>query len=102
MVVLEEVLGVCKCLDSVNSLQDEHLMDVLSGLSICTNKRFHSMFEHLKQNADLNNLHILGTITPDVIPIKQIEAVLDKAVDTYDNLCTAKMWNATNNGDLEH
>ncbi len=53
-------------------------MDVLSALSICTNKWFQSMFEHLKQNADLNNLHILGTISEDATPMEQIKAILEK------------------------
>ena len=66
-------------------------MDVLSGLSICTNKWFQSLFEHLKQNTDLNNLHILDTILEDATPLEQIETILDKVVDTYDNLCTAQV-----------
>ena len=86
LVVSEEILGVCKRLDVVKALQEEHVMDVLSGLSICTNKQFQSMFEHLKQNADLNNLHILGTILVYATPMERIEAILDKALDNYDNL----------------
>ena len=53
------------------------------------------MLDHLKHNADLNNLHILGTISEDTIPIEQIEVILDKAVDTYNNLCTPQVWNRT-------
>ena len=53
------------------------------------------MFEHLKQNEDLNNLHILGTISVNATPMEQIKAILDKAVDTYDSLCTAQVWNRT-------
>ena len=82
LVVSEEILGDFKHLDAVEALQEEHVMDALSSLSICTNKLFQSMFEHLKQNADLNNLQILGTISEDAMPMEQIEAFLDKAMDT--------------------
>ena len=49
------------------------------------------MFEHLKQHADLNNLHILGTISEDATPMEQIKAILDKVMDTYDNLFTSQV-----------
>ena len=65
------------------------------GFVYLHNKWFQSKFEHLKQNADLNNLHILGTISVDATPMDQIKAVLDKVVDTYDNLCTTQIWNHT-------
>jgi len=98
LVVSEEILGVCKWLDIVKALQEEHVMDVLSGLSIRTNKHFRDMFNHLKQNAELDNLHILGTVPINASPMEQIKAILDKAVDTYDKLCTALIWNSTSNG----
>jgi hypothetical protein len=98
LVVSEEILGVCKRLDAIKALQEEHVTDVLSGLSICTNKRFRDMFNHLKQNAELDNLHILGTVPINASSMEQIKAILDKAVDTYDKLCTAQIWNSTNNG----
>jgi hypothetical protein len=98
LVASEEILGVCKRLDAVGSLQDEHVMDVLSGLSICTNTRFRDTFKHLKQSAELDNLTILGTIPADASPLEQIEAILDKAMDQYDNLCNAQLWNRVSRG----
>ena len=74
------------------------MTDVLSGLSICTNKHFRDMFNCLKQNAKLDNLHILGTVPINASPMEEIEAILDKAVDTYDKLCTSQIWNSTSNG----
>ncbi len=50
LVVSEEILGLCKPLDAVKAMQEENVINVLPGLSICTNKRFQSMFEHVKQN----------------------------------------------------
>ena len=73
-------------------------MDVLSGLSICTNKHFRDMFNHLKQNIKLDNLHLLGTVSLDASPMEQIKDILDKAVDTYDKLCTAQIWNRMGKG----
>ena len=70
-------------------------MDVLSGLSICTNKHFRDMLNHLKQTAKLDNLHILGTVPINVSSMEQIEAILDKAVDMYNKLCAAQIWNST-------
>ena len=73
-------------------------MDVLSGLSICTNKHFRDMLNHLKQTAKLDNLHILGTVPINVSSMEQIEAILDKAVDMYNMLCTAQICNSTGKG----
>ena len=73
-------------------------MDVLSGLSICTNKHFRDMFNHFKQNTKLDNLQILGTVPLDASPVEQIKTILDKAVDTYDKLCTAQIWNSMGKG----
>ena len=82
MVVSEEIFGVCKHLDAVKALQEEHVMDVLSGLSMCTKKQFQSMFE--------KSTHP-GHHFSDATSMEQIKAILDKAVDTYDNLCTAQV-----------
>jgi hypothetical protein len=43
----------------------------------------------LSQNAELDNLAVLGTI-----PL----AILEKAVDMYDKLSTAQVWNRTSKG----
>ncbi len=88
----EEVLGVCKRLDAGKGLLEEHVIDVLTGLSICGNPRFREMFKHLKQCADLGNLDFLHTISISDSPLTKIEAILDKAVDVYDKLCVAGVW----------
>ena len=51
-----------------------------------------------QQNAKLDDLHILGTVPLDASSMEQIKAILDKAVDTYDKLCTAQIWNSTSKG----
>ena len=96
--VSEEILGVCKRLHAAKALTYDHVIDILMGLSICTNKRFRDLFDHLKKSADLDNLHILGTIPLNATPMEQIEAILEKAVDVYDKLCTAQIWNRTTRG----
>ena len=58
------------------------------------------MFNHLKQNTKLDNLHILGTVPINASPMEQIKAILDKAVDTYEKLCTVQIWSSTSNGNL--
>ena len=98
LVASEEILAVCKRLDAVNALQEEHITDILTGLSICTNKRFRDMFTHLKQSAELDNLDILGTIPQNPTILEQIEAILDKALDMYDKLSIAQVWNGTTKG----
>jgi hypothetical protein len=40
LVASEKILEVCKRLDAVHALQEEHVTDILTGLSICTNKHF--------------------------------------------------------------
>ena len=37
LVVLEELLGVCRHLDAVGALLDEHVIDILTSLTICGN-----------------------------------------------------------------
>ena len=65
LVLSKDIKGVCKRLDVVKVLTDENVLDVLSGLSICTNNRFHDIFTLLKTNAELNNLHILEIVPHD-------------------------------------
>jgi hypothetical protein len=81
LVVSKEILGVCKHLDVVKAIQEEPISNVLSDLSICTNKQYRDMLNHLKQNAELDNLHILGMVPLDALPLQQIEAILDKVVN---------------------
>ena len=92
LLVSEEIIGVCKRLDSVGALQEDHVIDILTGLSICGNSCFRSMFELLRQSADLGNMNFLDTIDPLDSPMDKLEAVLEKAVDVYDKLCTAQLW----------
>lgn len=92
LVASEEVIGVCKRLDAAKGLLEEHVIDVLTGLSICSNSRFKKMFEHLKQSADLGNMAVLDTIKVEDPPLIKIQCILDKAVDTYDKLCVAQTW----------
>ena len=99
LVVQEEVTGVCKRLDSIGALRSEHVMDILTGLGICSNTKFRDMFKHLKQTAELNHLALLlPTLSEDATPMEQIDAVLEKAVDQYDLLCTAGLWNKVTKG----
>ena len=100
LVVSEEVLGVCKRLDAVGALTDDHVLEVLSGLCICTNAKFRGMFTHLKQSAELkmDNLSVLDNVSEGASNMEQIEGIIEKAIDTYDILCTAQIWNKTTKG----
>ena len=90
LVVQEQITGICKRLGSVGALSSEHVMDILTGLGICSNRKFCDMFKHLKQTADLNHLSLLlPSIPVDALPIEQIEGILEKAVDQYNLLCVA-------------
>lgn len=90
--IYDELIGCCKRLAVDDSLTDEHVFDILEGLSICTVQRFRDMFALMKQNADIGN-QILPSIPDDATPMEKIEAILEKAVDQYDKLCTAQKWN---------
>jgi hypothetical protein len=100
--ISEEVLGVCKRLHAINALRTENVMDVLQGLSICGNERFRGLFKLLKQNADLDNLHVLPGITAKSTKMEKIEAIFDRAVDLYDSLCTTGNWNKAERSGLIH
>ena len=43
---------------------------------------------------------LLPTIPSDVSPIKQIEGILEKAVDQYNLLCMAGLWNKVSHGEI--
>ena len=45
LLALEEVLGVCKHLDAAKSLLEEHVVDVLTGLAICSTLGFGKCFD---------------------------------------------------------
>jgi len=99
-VVEEELIGVTKRLNAVGALTDDHVLEVLTGLSICTNKRFRDTFDLLKKQYDLDpsNLSVLKEIPVDATPMEQIDGILRKAVDMYDKLCLGGLWNATTKG----
>ena len=93
LAVQEQITGISKRLDSVGALHSGHIMDILTGLGICSNPKFCDMFKHLKQTAELNQLLLLlPSIPVDALPIEQIEGILEKAVDQYDLLCIAGSW----------
>ena len=94
----EELLGVLKRLHSVGGVTDEHVYDILQGLSICNNSRFKEMFSLLARNVDLGNVCILPTITKNDSPMEQIEKILAKAEEVYDCLCLAGQWNPAKKG----
>jgi hypothetical protein len=91
LVVQEELLGVCRRLDAVGALTDEHVMDILTGLGICGNIRFRKKYEHLKQGAEFNLLPLEG-VTTYSSPLEKIEAILDNAAMTYSSYCLANQW----------
>ena len=43
---------------------------------------------------------LLPTILSDASLMKQIEGILEKAVDQYDLLCTARLWNKVSQGGI--
>ena len=99
LVAQEEVQGVCKRLDVIGGLRSEHVMDVLTGVGVCSNTKFRDMFKHLKTTAELNHLALLlPNISMESTVMEQIEAIFDKAVDHYDYLCTAGLWNKAARG----
>jgi hypothetical protein len=86
--VVDKITGVCKRLDAIKALTDENVLDILSGLCVCTNKRFRDTFTLLRTNAELNVLHnALETVPYNAPAMVQIECVLEKATDMYDTLC---------------
>ena len=93
-----EVLGICKRLEAANALLDDHLYDVLCGLSICTSARFRDTFKFLKQSEDASGRIQLPGLPHDATVMETIEVVLRKAEDLYDKLCTAGLWNRTKGG----
>ena len=97
LLAAEQLLGVCKRLDAVKSLTEEHVHDILTGLSIVNNTRFKSMYKLMADQSDLGN-QLLPGLTEESSPMDKIEAVLEKGTDMYDFLCHAKKWNMAKKG----
>ena len=93
MVVEEELQCVGKRLSADGSLTHDHVIDVLTGLCICSNTKFKSVFHHLLSNAELDCLQlVLPNVPLNPTPLETLEAVLDKACDMYNHLCIANAW----------
>lgn len=89
--ISEKLIGVFNWFDEVHDFQEDHVTDSLTRLSICSNSCFQSIFEHLKQSADLDNLEEIHTTGPNAATVEKIEAILEKAVDVHDKLCPAQV-----------
>jgi hypothetical protein len=85
LLAAEQLLGVYKCLDAAKALTEEHVHNVLTGLSTVNNDRFKSIYELLVGQLDLGN-QILYTITDECILMNNIKAVLEKGAGIYDFL----------------
>ena len=70
----------------MGGVTDEHVYDILQGLSICNSSRFNfkGMFVLLASNVDPRNVCILPTITKNDPPMEQIEEIRVKAGEFYD------------------
>ena len=93
LVIEEELSCVAKRLAADGSLTHDHVIDVLTGLCICSHAKFKQIFAHLLSNADLGTLDLmLPTIPLNATPLETLEAVLQKACDLYDQLCISGQW----------
>ena len=90
---------MCRWLASTDTLIEEHVHSVLTGLGICGNHRFEEVFKLLAQTADLSSIStVLPNIPNDVTPLEQMEALLEKAVDLHKNLVVSGNWNTATKG----
>jgi hypothetical protein len=76
---------------------EEHVHDILTGLSIVNNNKFKSMYKVMAEQSDLGN-QLLPSITDECTPVDKIEAVLAKGTDMYNFLYHAKKWNMVKKG----
>jgi hypothetical protein len=91
LIASKELLGVCKRLDAVSALTEEHFHDILTGLNIYNSNRFKSMFKLMADQADIGK-QVFPTITAESTIMEAVKAALEKATDTYNFLCrTNKM-----------
>ncbi len=92
------LLGSHKRLATVDALYDEHVIDFLKGLCICSCPNFKEMFQVMLQMTKLGNSSVLNTILSNWTPTEMIEAILTKAVGLYDMLSNVSKWNTQNCG----
>eukprot|EP00956_Cyclotella_meneghiniana_P013100 scaffold18785_cov21-Cyclotella_meneghiniana.AAC.1 len=93
LVIEEELQCVAKRLAAEGSLTQDHVIDVLTGLCICSNAKFKGIFTHLLSNAELGCLDIvLPNLPHNPTPLEMLDTVLQKACDMYDTLSIAGLW----------
>jgi hypothetical protein len=77
LLTAEQLLGVCKRLNTVKALAEEHVHENLTRMRIVNNNRFKNRYKLTAEHSDLEN-QLLPTITDESTPIYTIETVLEK------------------------
>ena len=86
----KEVVAVCSRLQEAKALPDETVVDVLTGLTLCSVPEFTKMFDFALQRKRMEALELADETEQDTL--KEIKAIMSKAVDSYHSLCMAGKW----------
>ena len=89
----KEIVAVCLWLNKVGLLTYQTVIEVLTGLRNCSVPDFVKLFDFLLQQA---KVEALDTDSHTGNILKQIKAILSKAVDVYQSLCSAGEWHDRN------
>ena len=88
----KEALAVCICLNEVNALPEETVVDILTGLTRCSVPELTKLFGYLLQGARANLLDLDGMNSEDDT-LAQVKIILSKAVDAYHEVSLLVCWN---------
>ena len=86
-----KINAVCARLHENDSLPDETVVDILTGLTNCSVPDFTDLFNFLLQMARANALQ-LDHDSSKKDTLEDVKNIMIKAVDAYHALCTAGKW----------
>ncbi len=89
----KEIVAVCTCLNEVNALPEETVVDILTGLTHCSVPEFKELFQFFLQAARAEALNVNHSFKDDTL--KEVKTLLSRAIESYHALCTAGKWHMT-------
>ena len=89
----KEIVAVSRRLNATNSLPDETTIDVLTGLTKCSQPKFREVFKSYLQDATKASLDISESRQwGHNNALGEVEMFMNKALDFYNSLCTGSQW----------
>ncbi len=95
VVVEKDIIVVFSRLKEVDTLSNETVINVLTGLTLCSVPKFSKVFDHLLQAAKAQSLVLDKDEQEERNNLSNIKEIMSRAVKAYHALCTAFKWHLT-------